>query len=143
MNPHRHPVPRNDRDPMPDVNQQLRVLVIDDSVDNAELLCSLLDVMGCRTAVAFSGAQGLVTALRFNPHLAFIDLEMPQMGGCEVARRWRADDPQHAVRLICLTGRGQADDRRNCLGAGFDDFFTKPLAAESLAGILATSSAAL
>ena len=67
--------------PMPDATSQLRVLVIDDSVDNAEALCALLAVMGCLTAVAFSGTDGVAAAPRFDPHLAFIDLEMPGMGG--------------------------------------------------------------
>jgi CheY-like chemotaxis protein len=127
---------------MPDATPQLRVLVIDDSVDNAEALCALLAVMGCLTAVAFGGTQGLAAALGFDPHLAFIDLEMPGMGGCEVARNLRAG-PRGGLRLICLTGRGQADDRRTCMSAGFDDFFTKPMAPESLTRVLAESSAAL
>ena len=104
---------------MPDV-PQLRVLVIDDTVDNAEALCILLRAMGCLTAVAFSGTQGITAAAGFDPHLAFIDLEMPGMGGCEVAGHLRASDPEGTARLICLTGRGQPDDRRTCMDAGFD-----------------------
>lgn len=128
---------------MPDPTAQLRVLVIDDSVDNAEALCALLSVMGCVTAVAYNGIDGLAAAAAFDPHLAIIDLEMPGMGGCEVARHLRASRAIEEVKLICLTGRGHPDDRRNCLGAGFDDFFTKPIAPDSLARMLADSSAAL
>lgn len=128
---------------MPDATPQLRVLVIDDNVDNAEALCALLSVMGCLTAVAYGGTQGVAAATGFDPHLTFIDLEMPGMGGCEVARHLRASHPEGSARLICLTGRGQADDRRTCMDAGFDDFFTKPLAPDSLARLLAESTAAL
>ena len=128
---------------MPNASLQLRVLVIDDSVDNAEAMCALLTVMGCLTAVAFSGRQGIATSQEFAPHLAFIDLEMPGMGGCEVARQLRTTYPTGSTRLICLTGRGQPSDRRMCLDAGFDDFFTKPLAIQSLARVVAASSAAL
>ena len=129
--------------PMPNATPQLRVLVIDDSVDNAEALSAVLTLMGCRTSVAFSGIQGIAAAAGFEPHLAFIDLEMPGMGGCEVVRRLRTGNPRRTARLICLTGRGQPDDRRICLDAGFDDFFTKPMAPESLATVVATASAAL
>ena len=122
---------------------QLRVLVIDDSVDSAESLSLLLVVMGCLTAVAFSGVQGLAAAARFDPHLAFIDLEMPGMGGCDVARHLRASNPKVTAKLICLTGRGEPDDRRTCMDAGFDDFFTKPMAPEHLAKLVAASTAAL
>lgn len=122
---------------------QLRVLVIDDTVDNAEALCALLAVMGCSTAIAFSGAQGIAAAPGFAPHLAIIDLEMPGMDGCEVARRLRAGNPQGSTRYICLTGRGQPDDRRMCMAAGFDDFFTKPISLASLTRLVAASTAAL
>lgn len=128
---------------MPDATPQLRVLVIDDNVDNVEALCAFLEVMGCRTASAFGGKEGLAAALGFDAHLAFIDLEMPGMGGCEVVRHLRATQPPCSARLICLTGRGHPDDRRTCLAAGFDDFFTKPLAAASLAQVLAQANAAL
>lgn len=129
--------------PAPPAVPQLRVLVIDDSVDNAEALCALLGLMGCLTAMAASGAEGLKTAAAFAPHLAFIDFEMPLMGGCEVARRLRASPPSAGMRLVCLTGRGQARDRWTCLSAGFDDFFIKPIAPESLHLIVAASTAAL
>jgi CheY-like chemotaxis protein len=122
---------------------QLRVLVIDDSVDNAEAMCALLTMMGCSTAIAFSGAQGIDAAAGFNPHVAFIDLEMPGMGGCEVARHLRSSHPEGTARLICLTGRGQPDDRDTCMCAGFDDFFTKPIAPESLESVVAACSASL
>ena len=128
---------------MPDGTLQLRILVVDDNADNVEALCVLLTVMGCLTAVAYGGPQGIAEAARFNPHVAFIDLEMPGMGGCEVAQHLRASHPRMALRLICLTGRGQPDDKRTCMDAGFDEFFTKPTPQDSLAKVIAASSAAL
>jgi CheY-like chemotaxis protein len=128
---------------MPDATSQLRVLVIDDSVDNAEALCALLAVMGCLTAVAFSGTDGIAAAPRFDPHLAFIDLEMPGMGGFDVARHLRASRPEVDAQLICLTGRGQPGDRQACLDAGFDEFYTKPMALESLAQVVDAANGAL
>jgi CheY-like chemotaxis protein len=128
---------------MPPVDPLLRVLVIDDSVDNAEALCAVLSIMGCVTAVAFSGTQGVAAAEGYDPHLAFIDLEMPGMGGCEVVRHLRARRSTSSARLICLTGREHPDDRRMCLDAGFDDFFSKPLAPESLDRLVAETKMAL
>lgn len=114
----------------------LRVLVVDDNVDGAEALCALLTTMGCSTAIAFNGAQGLAAAAAFDPHLAFIDLEMPDMSGCDVARRLRADPGHGSARLICLTGHGQHEDKCLCLEAGFDDFFTKPMRPERLCEVV-------
>ncbi len=119
----------------------LRVLVVDDNVDVAEALCAFVASMGCATAAAFNGAQGLAAAAAFDPHLALIDLEMPDMSGCEVVRRLRAGPAQSSARLICLTGHDHPEDRRNCIEAGFDDFFTKPMLPESLMDAVATAHA--
>lgn len=121
----------------------LRVLVVDDNVDGAEALCALLASMGCTTAVAFKGSQGLAMAGAFDPHLALIDLEMPDMSGCDVARQLRAGQVRSSVKLICLTGHGQPEDRRLCLDAGFDDFFTKPMLPERLVEVVGAANAEL
>lgn len=118
----------------------LRVLVIDDNVDGAEALCALLASMGCVTAVAFDGAQGLATARDFDPHLAFIDLEMPGLDGRDVAHRLRTGLVRSFARLVCLTGRGQPEDRCLCLDAGFDAFFTKPISPERLVDMVAAAT---
>lgn len=123
--------------------QVLRVLVVDDNVDGADALCALLAAMGCSTAVAYNGTQGLAAAAAFDPHLAVIDLEMPDMSGCDVAAQLKADPARRAARLVCLTGRGQPEDRRLCIAAGFDQFFTKPMPPESLADVVAAANAAL
>lgn len=127
---------------MSDETFQLRVLVIDDNVDNAEMLSALLALMGCTTAVAFSGEEGLVKAHAFHPQLVFVDLEMPDMGGCEVVKQLRVHHSNGAARFICLTGRSQAGDRKSCLDAGFDDFHTKPLMPGTLARAVAASCGA-
>lgn len=121
----------------------LRVLVVDDNVDVAESLCAVLATMGCSTAAAFDGRQALARALEFDPHLALIDLEMPGMDGCEVARQLRAGSSPGGAWLVCLTGRGQLDDHGLCLDAGFDDFFTKPIGPDSLADLVAATRAGL
>jgi CheY-like chemotaxis protein len=128
---------------MPDTSPQLRVLAIDNSVDNAEALAVLLDLMGCVTAVAFSGTEGIAAAAGFQPHRAIIDLEMYGMSGCEVARQFRLSQSEMPMRLICLTGRGQPEDRRICMDAGFDDFFTKPMSSENLEQVVPASNAAI
>lgn len=61
------------------------------------------------------------------------------MSGCDVAQHLRAGQAPRSVRLICLTGRGQPEDRRLCIDAGFDDFFTKPMPPESLSEVVAAA----
>jgi CheY-like chemotaxis protein len=132
-----------ERDPGPLMRPaSLRVLVIDDNVDGAEALCAVLSSMGCETAIAFGGAQGLAAAAAFDPDLALIDLEMPDMSGCEVARQLRAPPAHSAARLICLTGRSHPEDQRLCAEAGFDDFYTKPVWPDTLVELVVTAKAA-
>ena len=46
------------------------------------------------------------------------------------------------MKLVCLTGRGHSDDKRACMDAGFDDFFSKPISPESLTRVVAASNEA-
>ena len=128
---------------MPIRSSKLRVLVVDDNLDGAEALCAVLASMGCTTALASDGAQGLAKAGAFDPHLALIDFEMPNMSGCDVARHLRTGPMRSSARLICLTGRSQPDDRRLCIDAGFDDFFTKPMHPARLAEVVVAANAEL
>jgi CheY-like chemotaxis protein len=122
---------------------RLRVLVVDDNDDVAESMCALLASMGCSTAMASRGVQALALAAEFAPHLALIDLEMPDMSGCDVARLLRAGSPPCGAWLVCLTGRGLPEDHRLCIDAGFDDFFTKPIRPDSLADLVGAATAGL
>jgi CheY-like chemotaxis protein len=128
-----HVVP-NDAEPV------IRVLVVDDNVDAATTMCDWLDILGYETAVAFSGPESLGVAARFNPHLSFIDFDMPGMDGCEALRQLRLQDSDLPQRFVCLTARADMDDKRRCQAAGFDDFITKPIAAARLAQVLAEVS---
>ncbi|MCX4247077.1 hybrid sensor histidine kinase/response regulator [Paraliomyxa miuraensis] len=104
----------------------LRVLVVDDNVDAAEMLCMLLKLRGHEPRAAHSGADAL--ALRsWRPDVVFLDLGMPEMDGFEVARRMREDPRTADVVLVALTGWGNADDKRRCTDAGFDLHLTKPV----------------
>jgi signal transduction histidine kinase/ActR/RegA family two-component response regulator len=108
------------------------ILVVDDNRDAAESLAALLGLLGARTAVAFSGTEALKTADGFRPSLAILDIGMPGMDGCELARRFRADPAHSGLTLIALTGWGQPDDRVRIAQAGFDHHLLKPVDMEEL-----------
>jgi CheY-like chemotaxis protein len=61
---------------------------------------------------------------------------MPRMNGYEAARRIRAMPGGESIRLVALTGWGQAEDRRRTREAGFDAHVTKPVAFEELEKLL-------
>jgi CheY-like chemotaxis protein len=71
------------------------------------------------------------------PDVAILDVGLPGMDGLEVARRIRANPRHGGVRLIALTGYGQASDRRATRRAGFDYHLVKPVQPSELLAVLA------
>ncbi|MBA3541064.1 MAG: response regulator, partial [Deltaproteobacteria bacterium] len=112
-----------------------RVLVVDDNQDAAELLAELLSLSGCTTRVAHDGPTGLVLARDLDPEVALLDLGLPGMDGFELAKRLRAQQPR--VRIIAITGYGQASDRERSRSAGFDAHLVKPVNLEELSSLIA------
>jgi signal transduction histidine kinase len=107
--------------------QAPRVLVVDDNEDAAETLALLLSADGYATRVAHDGPRALALVGDFVPDVAVLDIGLPVMDGYELARRLRAESGVGRVRLIALTGYGQADDVRRAKEAGFDEHLVKPV----------------
>ena len=106
---------------------QLRVLVVDDNVDQAGTTAWLLKLSGHEVHVAHDGSAALDAARRCHPEYIFLDIGLPGMDGYEVARLLRADPAFAATRIIAVTGYGRAEDHRRSLGAGIDLHLLKPL----------------
>lgn len=105
---------------------QLRVAVVEDHADTRESMRIMLEDEGHAVALATDGPSGEALLLRTRPDVALIDIGMPGFDGLELARRVRAADPGHRIRLIALSGYGSAEDRAAALAAGFDDYMVKP-----------------
>jgi len=105
-----------------------RVLVVDDNVDSAESLVTLLEIGGHRAWMAHDGPSALLAAREHRPELVLLDIGLPAgMDGYEVARRMRSEAGPAGVRIVALTGYGQEDDRRRAAEAGFDQHLVKPV----------------
>ena len=104
----------------------LKILVVDDSIDGAEMLAAALSAKGYKTQVAFDGPAALRMAAEFRPAIVFLDIGLPVMDGYELAARLRELPELNGVRLFALTGYGQESDRQRTRDAGFDHHFTKP-----------------
>jgi PAS domain S-box-containing protein len=109
----------------------LRILVVDDSIDAAEMLAAALSLKGYNTRVAFDGPAALRIAAEFRPAVVFLDIGLPVMDGYELARRLRAGGLDRC-RLIALTGYGQEQDHARSREAGFDAHLVKPVDLERL-----------
>lgn len=106
---------------------RLRVLVVDDNDDAAELIAVALATKGHETATATDGPSALEAARWFKPHVAVLDIGLPLMDGYELGRRIRELPELGSVRLIAVTGHGQDSDRQRSRAAGFDAHLLKPI----------------
>ena len=114
----------------PSLRSYLAVLVLVSSVP-------LMLLAGHKVYEAVDGPSGIDMAVDLTPEVALNDVGLPEMNGYEVARRIRARAEGKAIRLIALTGYGQAEDRRRALDAGFDTHWTKPVSPERLTKAIA------
>jgi CheY-like chemotaxis protein len=96
-----------------------------------------LRLQGHVVEAVHSGAAALRTAEALKPDVAFIDLNMPDVDGYEVARQIRATALGATAKLVALTGMGQQSDLERTRAAGFDEHLTKPADPERLARIAA------
>jgi CheY-like chemotaxis protein len=108
------------------------VLIVEDSPDALQSLRLLLELAGHEVEACADGLTGLARLSTFRPDVALIDLGLPGMDGYAVAREARERPETHAIRLVAVTGYGQAEDRRRALAAGFDLHVTKPVDASML-----------
>lgn len=104
----------------------LRVLVVDDNRDSAEMLALLVSMQGHDTDRAFDGMSAIDVAERFRPDVVLLDVGLPGMNGYEVARELRRRPHLGEPRIVAITGWGQVEDRERALAAGCDHHITKP-----------------
>ena len=112
-----------------DRSKRRRILVVDDDRDMGETLIMLLKLMGHEATYIPNPLQALDTALSFRPHIAFLDLTMPQLDGYELARRFRGHAELATLPLIAVSGHGSPEDHARSRKAGFDAHVRKPLRA--------------
>ena len=113
------------------------VLVVDDNRDAADSLAELLVLSGACAVVAYNGPDALLLAAKARPTLAILDIGMPGMDGCELARRLGSDPLHQGLILVAMTGWGQENDRTRVSAAGFVHHLLKPIDIDELTALLA------
>ena len=112
----------------------MRVLVVDDNLDSAEMLQTLLKTMGHDAGMAHDGHSALEAVDEQRPEVVLLDIGLPDMDGYEVARQIR-ERQGSGPRLIALTGWDKDDVRSR--EAGFDHHLMKPADFDALERVLA------
>lgn len=116
-----------------------RVLIVEDDDDSREMLGELVASYGHHPVSAANATEALEQVRVQKPDLAFIDLGLPQLGGCELARLLRqamANTPGTKTRLVALTGYSDREMRESAGAAGFDAYVVKPIMPEALEALL-------
>jgi len=108
----------------------VRVLVVDDEVNIAELISMALRYEGWQVETAHTGTKAVAAAKATDPDAVVLDMMLPDFDGLEVLRRMRATQPD--LPVVFLTARDAVEDRIAGLTAGGDDYVTKPFSLEEL-----------
>jgi PAS domain S-box-containing protein len=117
--------------------RRFRILVVDDNVDSAETMATLLRMEGHEVSTAHDGPKAVEGARRERPDVVLLDLGLPGLNGFQVCKALRAEGLAGTL-VVAMTGYGQQEDRQRAREAGFDAFLVKPVALPVLREILAT-----
>jgi len=104
-----------------------RILVVDDEPRNVLLLQDLLESRGHTVWTAADGQQGLALAQDRSPDVVLLDVMMPRLNGFDVCRRLKADQRTAMIPVLLVTSLNAREDRLAGIGAGANDFITKPI----------------
>jgi CheY-like chemotaxis protein len=129
------------RDTVAPAEGSLRVLVVDDNVDGADMLAALLTGKGHEARIAHDGPSALKLADTFRPDVALLDIGLPVMDGYELAGQLRRKPGLQNTCFIAVTGYGQEADRQKSRAAGFRHHLVKPVNPEALDAVLGAEKA--
>ena len=103
-----------------------RILVIEDTEDNRQIVRDLIDSVGYELIEAHDGAAGLAMASEHKPDLILMDIQMPVMDGYEATRRIKADPVLKSIPVIAVTSYALSGDEDKARAAGCDGYVAKP-----------------
>lgn len=109
-----------------DPERALSIVLVEDNEDIRESMEELLTALGHQVQAASDGASGAALILQLEPDVAIVDIGLPGIDGYEVATRVRLRLGHDRLRMVAMTGYGDASDRRRTREAGFDTHLMKP-----------------
>jgi two-component system cell cycle response regulator DivK len=104
-----------------------KLLLVDDNELNCDMLARRLTRKGYQVSVAHDGIAGVAMAQGSHPDIILMDITLPLMDGTDATKRLKTDDSTKHIPVIALTAHAMEGDRKLALGAGFDDYDTKPV----------------
>jgi len=104
-----------------------KILLVEDNEMNRDMLSRRLARSGYEVVLASHGGEGVTMARQEAPDLILMDMNLPVVDGWEATRQLKATPETRAIPVIALTAHAMEADQTNALGAGCDDFDTKPI----------------
>src|ERR1700720_2925577 len=103
------------------------ILLVEDNEMNRDMLSRRLQRRGYSVVNAEDGEKGLLLARSEAPDLILMDISLPAMDGWEVTRLLKANPSTRHIPIIALTAHAMVSDREKAIGAGCDEYDTKPV----------------
>ena len=104
-----------------------KILLVEDNDMNRDMLSRRLLRRGYEVVMALDGEEGIAMAKSERPDLILMDISLPVIDGYEATRQLKASPETEFIPVIALTAHAMAGDREKALGAGCDDYDTKPV----------------
>jgi CheY-like chemotaxis protein len=109
-----------------------KVLLVDDSKFLADILAMFFQLDGYSARAAYGGEHAIASVEDEVPDIAFIDIDMPDMNGLDLAKHIRASKRARSTVLVALSGWEEDKYQREAKEAGFDHFLAKPVDAPAI-----------
>ncbi|MCG6553074.1 MAG: response regulator [Candidatus Magnetominusculus sp. LBB02] len=114
----------------------LRVLLVEDNVNNRLVANEILKKHGCNVTEAVDGEKAVAIVKEVMFDLILMDIQMPVMDGLEAARIIKSSEATRNIPIIAMTAHALKGDRERCIEAGMDDYITKPIRQKDLIQII-------
>jgi len=111
-----------------------RILVVEDTEDNRQILRDLLSAAGYDLIEAGDGETGIALASVHKPDLILMDIQLPQMDGYEATRRIKGDAVLRHIPIVAVTSYALSGDEEKTRAAGCDAYIAKPFSPRQLLG---------
>lgn len=109
-----------------------RILVVEDTEDNRQIMRDLLTNAGYTLVEAVTGEEGVIAAAREKPDLILMDIQLPVLDGYEATRRIKANPDTRGIPVIAVTSYALSGDEDKARAAGCDAYVAKPFSPRQL-----------
>ena len=109
-----------------------RILVVEDTEDNRQIIRDLLTSAGYEMIEAVDGEEGVAMAAQHRPDLILMDIQLPGLDGYEATRRIKAQPELKHIPIIAVTSYALSGDEAKTREAGCDAYVAKPFSPRQL-----------